>query len=269
MTISKTKNNKVKIKIYIIKLDAEGLCLRRCFLLTFPKIGSRIMADKRSFFCMERYSTVVFVKLNDGCPFDIKMKYPMLGLKNAVQGCYLRKSVYELLIKAEENLPEGYRLRIWDAWRPLSLQRELYETYRLDLIHTFNLSPLSQEEQESFISKYIAIPSENPDLPPAHTTGGAVDLTLIDKNGNELDMGTCFDDFSEKAATDYFENQEYNGTEVQKNRRILKEAMTRAGFANLPSEWWHYDYGNRNWANFSKNESVYKGVFREQDLIIE
>lgn len=211
----------------------------------------------------------VFIELEDGCPFDVKMKYPILGLKNAVKDCYVRKTVYELLLKAQDNLPEGYRLRIWDAWRPLLLQKELYEVYRQDLINTFNLSLLSSEEQDAFISKYIAIPSENPDSPPAHTTGGAMDLTLTDEHGNELDMGTDFDDFSEKAATDYFEKEVYNGSTVQKNRRILKEAMTKAGFTNLPSEWWHYDYGNRNWANFSKNKAIYKGVFNEQDLIME
>lgn len=215
------------------------------------------------------FQNEVFTEFKDGCPIDIKMKYPILGLKNAVTGCYLRKTVYELLLKAQSNLPEGYRLRIWDAWRPLSLQKELYETYRLDLISTFNLSSLSQEEQEAFISKYIAIPSENPDSPPAHTTGGAIDLTLIDERGNELDMGTVFDDFSDKAATDYFEKQEYDGSTVQKNRRVLNEAMTKAGFTNLPSEWWHYDYGNRNWAYYSKSEAIYKGVFEKQDLIIE
>ncbi len=211
----------------------------------------------------------IFVEVRDGCPLDVKMQYPLIGLNNAVTACYLRKTVYELLLKAQANLPDGYFLRIWDAWRPLSLQKELYESYRHDLISAFNLSSLPEDEQNAFISKYIAIPSENPDYPPAHTTGGAVDLTLIDKYGNELDMGTDFDDFSEKAATDYFENREYEGSTVQKNRRILNQAMTKAGFTNLPSEWWHYDYGNRNWANFSKNEAIYKGVFEKQDLIIE
>ena len=211
----------------------------------------------------------IFVEVRDGCPLDIKMQYPLIGLKNAVTACYLRKTVYELLLKAQANLPDGYFLRIWDAWRPISLQKELYESYRHDLISAFNLSSLPEDEQNAFISKYIAIPSENPDYPPAHTTGGAVDLTLIDKYGNELDMGTDFDDFSEKAATDYFEKEEYNGSIIQKNRRILNQAMTKAGFTNLPSEWWHYDCGNRNWADFSKNEAVYKGVFSKQDLIFE
>jgi D-alanyl-D-alanine dipeptidase len=190
-------------------------------------------------------------------------------MKTAVKECFVRREVYEMLKNAQENLPDGYRLRIWDTWRPLSLQKELYEVYRQSIIDTFNLSSLSQSEQNEFISKYIAIPSENPDSPPAHTTGGAVDLTLIDVDGNELDMGTAFDDFSEKAETDYFEKHGFDGSVVRKNRRILKSAMESAGFTNLPSEWWHYDYGNRNWALYSKSVAVYKGVFEKEHLIFE
>ena len=207
-----------------------------------------------------------FIRLEDGLPFDIKMQYPLLGMKSAVKECFVRKEVFERLKTAQANLPDGYRLRIWDAWRPLELQKELYEFYRQSIIETFGLTSLPDTEKDAFISKYIAIPSENPDMPPAHTTGGAVDLTLIDEIGNELDMGTGFDDFSEKAETDYFEKQEFDGTDVQKNRRILKKAMEDAGFTNLPSEWWHYDFGNRNHALYSKKEAIYKGVFNIDEL---
>ncbi len=207
-----------------------------------------------------------FVKLCENSRIDIKMMYPLLGMKTAVDECFLRKAVYQALQKASERLPCGYRLRIWDAWRPLELQKELYEVYRQNVIDTFNLSSLSENEQNTVISKYIAIPSENPDLPPAHTTGGAIDLTLIDENGNELDLGTGFDDFSEKATTDYFEVQEYNGSIIRKNRRILKKAMESAGFTNLPSEWWHYDYGDQNWAKYSGGNAIYKGIFTQNEL---
>ncbi len=199
---------------------------------------------------------------NEGRP-DVKMMYPVLEFKYAVKECYVREPVYEMLVKASENLPCGYKLRIWDAWRPLALQKELYEFYRQSVIDTFSLSSLPAEKQNEVVSKYIAIPSENPLSPPAHTTGGAVDVTLTDEEGNELDMGTDFDDFSEKAQTDYFEKAEFNGSKVQENRRILYKAMTDAGFTNLPSEWWHYDYGNANWAKYSGNKVLYKGIFTQ------
>ena len=207
-----------------------------------------------------------FIRLEDGLPFDIKMQYPLLGMKTAVKECFVRCDVFEMLKCAEENLPYGYRLRILDTWRPLALQKELYEFYRQSITDSFNLSCLPKNEQDDFISKYIAIPSENPEMPPAHTTGGAVDLTLIDEQGNELDMGTGFDDFSEKAETDYFEKQEFDGTDVQKNRRILKKAMEDAGFTNLPSEWWHYDYGDENWATAKGLKALYKGIFSQNEM---
>lgn len=207
-----------------------------------------------------------FIRLEDGLPFDIKMQYPLLGMKTAVKECFVRCDVFEMLKKAEGNLPYGYRLRILDTWRPLALQKELYEFYRQSITDSFNLSCLPKNEQDDFISKYIAIPSENLEMPPAHTTGGAVDLTLIDEQGNELDMGTGFDDFSEKAETDYFEKQEFDGTDVQKNRRILKKAMEDAGFTNLPSEWWHYDYGDENWAKTKGLKALYKGIFSQNEM---
>ena len=208
----------------------------------------------------------VFTELKDGLHFDIKMQYPLLGMKNSVKACFVRLEVYEMLKSAEKNLPEGYRFRILDTWRPLALQKELYEVYRQNIIDTFNLSCLQKNEQDDFISRFIAIPSENPEMPPAHTTGGAVDLTLIDEQGNEFDMGTEFDDFSEKAETDYFEKQEFDGTDVQKNRRILKKAMEDAGFTNLPSEWWHYDYGDENWAKAKGLKALYKGIFSQNEM---
>ena len=110
------------------------------------------------------------------------------------------------------------------------------------------------------ISRYVSYPENNVLLPPVHTTGGAVDLTLIDSDGNELDMGTEFDSFSEAASTAYYE-QVGTDTKIRDNRRMLYNAMTGAGFTNLPSEWWHYDFGDRFWAYYNRKPAIYKGVF--------
>ena len=205
-----------------------------------------------------------FIELIDGAVFDVKPKYKELGMKTAIGSCFVRATVFEMLEKVQESLPVGYSLRIWDTWRPLALQKELYETYKKSIIETFNLENLSEDERNTFISRYIAIPSEDRNAPPAHTTGGAVDLTLIDENGNEVDMGTEFDDFSEKAATDYFEGEE--DSVIRRNRKILFDAMTGAGFTNLQSEWWHYDFGDANWASQTKNEVLYSGVFALEEM---
>lgn len=103
-------------------------------------------------------------------------------------------------------------------------------------------------------------------MPPAHTTGGAIDLTLLDPEGRELPMGCGFDAFTDKTCAAYFEAPEHvQGAEdeqVRENRRLLYYAMIDAGFTNLPSEWWHYDYGDRFWAYYMRKPAIYEGVLR-------
>lgn len=95
--------------------------------------------------------------------------------------------------------------------------------------------------------------------PSLHNTGGAVDLSLVSEYGDSLDMGTDFDTFEETSWTDYFENKNSNLI-ARENRRILYYAMLKAGFTNLTSEWWHYDYGTKFWAYFKKTGALYKGI---------
>jgi D-alanyl-D-alanine dipeptidase len=105
-----------------------------------------------------------------------------------------------------------------------------------------------------------------------HSTGGAVDVTLVTEQNELIEMGTGFDSFTAEARTDFFEkkgNTKYN--EVAKNRRILFFSMTEAGFTNFPHEWWHYDYGDLLWASFTEIPSVYYGVkwkFLEQGVCV-
>lgn len=267
-TTRKKKNNKFTVLNTYNKVERRDFSRRYfIFALTFTSDSSKIVLSRihlKAMYAMPKNNT--FINLKDSSHFDIKMQYPILGMKNAVNECFVRYEVFEMLNKAQKSLPSGYRLRIWDAWRPLALQKELYEVYRQSIIDTFKLTSLPDTEKDAFISKYIAIPSENPDIPPAHTTGGAVDLTLIDESGNEHDMGTGFDDFSEKAATDYFEKKEFGGSIIQKNRRILKSSMESAGFTNLSSEWWHYDYGDENWAKAKGLKALYKGIFSQNEM---
>jgi len=206
-----------------------------------------------------------FVELKDGEFFDVKMKYPVIGMMNSVNECYVRKEVFEMLLEAQKNLPVGYKLRIWDAWRPFALQQELYDSYAKILIKDLKIEDKPFDEQKQIVSKYVSIPVNDTMLPPLHTTGGALDVTLVDEEGRELEMGTEFDEFSPKTATDYYEHTMENN-EVRNNRRILYNAMIKAGFTNLPSEWWHYEYGNRVWAYYSNKPAIYKGVFTLDEI---
>ena len=206
-----------------------------------------------------------FIEIISDKRFDVQMKYPFLKMKNAEQGCYVRKEVYEMLCNAAEMLPVGMRLRIWDAWRPFALQQELYTEYADDIIREFELQNCSEEQQKAVIRKFVSEPIEEKDVPPVHTTGGAVDVTILDSNGNELEMGSGFDEFSDRTYTAYYENSK--DERIRKNRRLLYGVMTKAGFSNLPSEWWHYDYGNRFWAYYNNQPAIYRGVCTKEEAL--
>jgi zinc D-Ala-D-Ala dipeptidase len=128
--------------------------------------------------------------------------------------CLLRREAVEKLKVAAETLREdGYRLRMFDCFRPLAVQWEMWK-----------ILPRPG---------YVADPSKGSN----HNRGSAVDLGLSDKDGKELEMPTPFDTFS-KAAHHGFEG----GTlAAQRNRETLKRVMEAAGFKKNPVEWWHYD----------------------------
>jgi zinc D-Ala-D-Ala dipeptidase len=76
----------------------------------------------------------------------------------------------------------------------------------------------------------------------------ALDITLLDENGNEFDMGTGFDDLTERSHPDLEQVLLAKGDIAQTqidNRQLLRDAMAQAGFVGIRSEWWHYDFGDR------------------------
>ena len=85
-----------------------------------------------------------FIELKSCDLWDVKMLYPILHMDHAEEKCFVRKEMYERLVKAAGNLPDGYRFRIWDAWRPFALQHELFEKYSVDIIRDFHLEELPE-----------------------------------------------------------------------------------------------------------------------------
>ena len=185
--------------------------------------------------------------------------YYNLGLKYSTNKCFLRKEVLDLLLQARSLLPEGYDFKILDGYRSIELQEELYYYYYNKIIKEFNLESLSKKEKELFVNQYVALPKKDNIYAPAHTTGGAVDL-LLTYNGKDLDFGVKFDEFTNKTKTNYYEINDIS-EEIKNNRRLLYNTMTQVGFTNLPSECWHYDYGDNNWAILKKDNIIYKGDF--------
>lgn len=190
-------------------------------------------------------------------------KYWEQGIPGSLEKCYARKSVAWLLGKAQSLLPDDCRFLIYDAYRPIAVQQSLWDMYR-SVVSNENPG-LSADDIDKKTSHFVSKPSYNPSYPSLHNTGGAVDLTIIDKYGNPLDMGTEFDDFTEYANTAYFEHTD--NEIVKQNRRLLYYVMTEVGFVNLPSEWWHYEYGSKFWGYFTKNAPIYKGAdFTEKSM---
>lgn len=224
-----------------------------------PKIDDPLVYKDRSFIESE------FVEITSGVLFDVKMQYPLLKMKNAEKQCFVRKEVYNHLMEAAKNLPKGCRFRILDAWRPFSLQYELYETYSESIIRDFELEKCTDEQKRKIIRRFVSEPVKDEQVPPVHTTGGAIDLTILGPNDQELNMGSKFDEFSDRTYTAYYEKEK--NEEIKENRRILFHVMTNAGFTNLPSEWWHYDYGDRFWAFYNKKPAIYRGAFTKEELL--
>lgn len=204
-----------------------------------------------------------FVKVNNDDKIIVDMQYIKQNIPYATDNCFMRESAYKLLLKASELLPGGYKFKIYDAWRPFRVQEWLYNHYK-DLLEQ-KYSYLSPKELQKKINFYVSSPSSNIYSPPVHCTGGAVDLTITDSFGKELKMGSEFDEFEDFAHTDFFENSD--NIEVRNNRRLLYNIMKSVGFTNLPSEWWHFDYGTKFWGHYKSLPIKYTGAFEIKNVI--
>ncbi len=128
--------------------------------------------------------------------------------------CIVRRHVAEGLKVAQDWLrPQGYGLKVWDAYRTPAAQKALWE--------------LSKN------ASFVASPDNGYSL---HTWGVAVDVTLVNAYGKEVKMPTEFDDFSASAGL------HYRGKDpvVARNLKLLQSAMARGGFIGLRTEWWHF-----------------------------
>lgn len=140
-----------------------------------------------------------------------------------------------LKLVSSEVAVHGYRLKIFDAYRPVNAVRHfvLWGIEDLDLRMKPYFYP-DLEKQELFLKGYIAKQS-------SHSRGSAVDLTLLDmKTGKELDMGSPFDLFSEISHPNYAGITE----EQYRNRMFLRTVMLRNGFLPIDCEWWHFSLEN-------------------------
>lgn len=201
--------------------------------------------------------------------FCVESSYYNQGIEGSYKDVYLRQTAAELLLKANSYLPNGYSLKVYDGYRPICVQQHLWDYYREQVAAKPENQGLTKEEIDFKTSFFVSKPSYDISQPSLHNTGGAIDVTIIDADGKELNMGTEFDDFSNKAWSNHFEEYADN-EEIRNNRRLLYWTMLKAGFTNLPSEWWHFDYGTKFWGYFTGNTPLYEGILdaRMPDQII-
>lgn len=134
--------------------------------------------------------------------------------------CFLRPEAAMAIAQAQEKLKSrGYRLKMFDCYRPRPYQQRLWDK----------------------------VPNPNYVTPPQkgsmHSRGAAVDLTIVDKKGKELDMGTPYDFFGEKAHADFTNLPE----KILDNRKLLKKTLESVGFNGIRTEWWHFSYGKKSY----------------------
>ena len=194
----------------------------------------------------------------------VDMKYYTTGRNGAINKAYLRLSVAEMLTRALERLPFGYRFKIYDAWRPHEVQLSLFDEYLASIRDLPENSGKSDSELYEMAKRFVSLPDRSKRFAYVHSSGGAVDITLTDDAGVELDMGCAFDDFSPLAATAAFESEE---CQARDNRRILYNAMLNVGFTNYPSEWWHYDFGDLFWGATTQEDVRYPSVYSIDDVL--
>ena len=138
--------------------------------------------------------------------------------------CFLRISTAKALVKANQELiKKGFRIKLYDCYRPLDVQKKMWK-----------ILPGTN---------YVA----NPKKGSKHNRGAAVDLTLVDSLGNELDMGTKFDFFGREAHHTYLNHSK----EVLQNRKLLKETLAKYNFKSIYNEWWHYEFRPERYSTVS------------------
>ena len=94
------------------------------------------------------------------------------------------------------------------------------------------------------VEKFWAYPSFDSRCPPPHSTGGAMDVCLSDKEGNLVEMGSKVDQMDETSNPDFYASKKNEEAIIWDSRRnFLREIMTKFGFAQHPNEWWHFSYG--------------------------
>ncbi len=201
--------------------------------------------------------------------------YQKLGApyKNASPYC-LRQQVLEALLQAQSQLQQRYpnwRIQIFDAYRPVAVQQFMVNYTFAEVIQAQgltleNLTPEQRQVIWQQVYQVWAVPSQDPATPPPHSTGAAVDITLVDDRGQAIFMGSPIDEISPRSHPDYFalitenlrieQSKRDQANLAHQHRQLLQEVMICAGFQRHPTEWWHFSLGDQMWAWLTNQQNA-------------
>lgn len=161
----------------------------------------------------------------------------------------IRKTIYDKLKQAQAMLPDGLTFRLYEGYRSLELQQKIFQE-RYTMLQKEVPTRSHQQiftESTKFVSPVTNLDGSK-NIPP-HSTGAAIDVYLIDKKGNVVDMGIHLDDtYLDLHGTYCKTDSQIISEKAKEYRKIMGDALRAVGFVNYPTEYWHWSYGDRYWA---------------------
>ena len=231
---------------------------------------------------MKNYQAVPIVECHDPLvaiprePFCFTQPHPYVALEapyGKTSPWMLRQRVLDALLQAQHELDAhrpGWRLKLFDAYRPVPVQVFMvWRAFQLQaelagrsLASYRDPGELKQHDADLYevlatkVFEFWGVPSDDPLTPPPHSTGAAVDLTLQDALGQEIDMGSPIDETTERSYPDHYANAASPlMRDFHENRVLLNKVMVSTGFSRHGNEWWHFSLGDQMWA-WARGESV-------------
>lgn len=181
---------------------------------------------------------------------DKYIKHDMFAYTGDVM--YVRDGLAKKLASVNANLkPLGYHLNVTYGYRHPDIQKE-YFTKRRDVIRS-QFPNCSDNELDRYTHNFVAVP----DI-AGHPAGAAVDVTIVTAEGAELDMGTGIAEYQDPDKIKTFTLG--LTSEQTKNRALLHDLMINEGFAPFYGEWWHFSFGDREWAAFYNKKALYGAI---------
>ncbi len=170
-----------------------------------------------------------------------------------------RAGLIRKLAQAAASLPAGVRLAVVECWRAPFIQRQMHARTKAALAERHPEWP--SWTLSRMANRYSA--PLDPRAPPPHSTGGAVDVHVVDAEGLPLDMVSPYGIVDRAAMASTARGLSPTASE---NRRMLREAMLSAGLTNYPVEWWHWSYGDQAWAYRGGHEAALYGQVIPEEL---